>query len=112
MKEKKKSTEKKTATKAASPKKPAVKKLVTAKPENYFILVTGVPLKDLRELANSFETMDDWVFYHHVNDARNDFANWASEILLEAELAEDMKNIKHPREMERKVLKHIINKYL
>ncbi len=85
---------------------------VNAKPEHYFILVTGVPLKNLKELANSLENMNDWVFNHHVNDSRNDFSNWTKDILGEHELAEEIKSLKSMREMEAKILKHLVNKYL
>jgi hypothetical protein len=85
---------------------------VNAKPEHYFILVTGVPLKNLKELAASLENMNDWVFNHHVNDARNDFSNWTKEILGEHELSEEIKALKNMREMETKILKHLVNKYL
>ena len=85
---------------------------VEAKPENYFILVTGVPLKSLRELANALETMNDWVFSHHVNDTRNDFSNWVKDILKESELAQEIKVIRNMKDMEIKILKHLVNKYL
>jgi hypothetical protein len=85
---------------------------LNAKPEHYFVLVTGVPLKNLKELANSLENMNDWVFNHHVNDARNDFSNWIKDILGEHELAEEIKMMKNMRMMEAKILKHLVNKYL
>jgi hypothetical protein len=85
---------------------------VNAKPEHYFILVTGVPLKNLKELANSLENMNDWVFSHHVNDSRNDFSNWIKDILGENELAEEIKSMKNIRQMEARILKHLVNKYL
>ncbi len=87
-------------------------KIIQAKPEHYFILVTGVPLKNLKELATSLETMNEWVFNHHVNDQRNDFSNWIKEILKEDELAEEIKIIKNINEMEIKILKHLVIKYL
>jgi hypothetical protein len=85
---------------------------VTAKPEQYFILATGVPLKNLKELCNALENMNDWVFNHHVNDYRNDFASWAREVLGEKELAEEINTIKNPREMEIKIMRHLVNRYL
>jgi hypothetical protein len=78
-------------------------KPVNATPEHYFILVTGVPLKNLKELANALENMNDWVFNHHVNDARNDFSSWVNEILGEHELAEEIKTMRNMRDMETKI---------
>lgn len=94
-------------SKAATSKKP-----VNAKPEHYFILITGIPLKNLKELALSFETMNDWVFNHHVNDSRNDFSNWIKDIIGEEELAEEIRNIKDMRSMEIVILRHLVNKHI
>lgn len=88
------------------------KRLVNAKPEHYFLLITGIPLKNLKELAGSFETMNDWVFNHHVNESRNDFSSWIKFILKEEELADEILNIKDIREMETKILRHLVSKYI
>ncbi|MBN2422658.1 hypothetical protein JXB41_05495 [Candidatus Woesearchaeota archaeon] len=87
-------------------------KLKNANPENYFILVTGVPLKNLKELVNSLEIMNDWVFKHHVNETRNDFSEWIKNVLDEKHLAEEIRNIRDIRELEIKVLKYMVNKYI
>jgi len=110
----KKSVVNKSAKKSTASKKSAVVKsnrLVSAKPEHYFILVTGVPLKSLKELVNSFETMNDWVFNHHVNESRNDFSNWIKDILKLEDLSTEIKEIRNIREMELKILKYIVNEY-
>jgi hypothetical protein len=99
--------ETKTITKKKEKRRPT-----EAKPEHYFILVTGVPLKNLRELASSLENMNDWVFNHHVSDSRNDFSNWVKDVLEEHELSEEIKSIRHMKDMEIRILKHLVNKYL
>ena len=101
---------KKRSTKSTSKKKS--KKIINAKPDQYFILVTGVPLKNLKELANSLETMNDWVFNHHVNDSRNDFATWCEHVLNEEDLANELVIARNPRDLEVIILRHIVNKYL
>ena len=88
------------------------KKLGDAKPEQYFILITGVPLKNIKELINSFETMNEWVFRHHVNEARNDFANWIKDVFNEKELSEEVKDVRDMHEMQLRMLKYLINKYV
>ena len=88
------------------------RKPVDAKPENYFILVTGVPLKNVKELANSLETMNDWVFNHHVNPSRNDFSAWIGAVLKERALGDEIKEVNNIKDMEIKLLKHLVNKYL
>lgn len=88
------------------------RKPVDAKPENYFILVTGVPLKNVKELANALETMNEWVFNHHVNSSRNDFSAWIKNVLKEKALADEIKDVNNIKDMEIKLLKHLVNKYL
>jgi aromatic ring-opening dioxygenase catalytic subunit (LigB family) len=85
------------------------KKLKDANPEKFFILVTGVPVKNLKELAQSLESMNGWVFDHHVNESRNDFATWISDVLKERKLAQLIRNTKNIREHELIILRHIVN---
>ena len=88
------------------------KKPKTAKPEKFFVLVTGIPIKNLKELANTLETMNDWVFNHHVNDSRNDFSSWIKDVLDEEILAKEIKDVRNIKEMELKILKYLVNTYL
>ncbi|MEM3374755.1 MAG: DUF5752 family protein [Candidatus Woesearchaeota archaeon] len=87
-------------------------KIKDAKPEHYFILATGVPLKNIKELALALQTMDEWVFNHHVNEHRNDFSNWIKDIFNEDALAEELKEIKTIKETELKLLRYLVSKYL
>lgn len=103
---------KKRKTTSKTKSRSELKKPKTAKPENYFILVTGVPLKNLKELALACETMNDWVFNHHVNDSRNDFSSWIQHVLNEEELAEEIKLAHNPRDLEVIILRYLANKYL
>ncbi|MCM2325912.1 MAG: hypothetical protein NDI94_05590 [Candidatus Woesearchaeota archaeon] len=88
-------------------KKPS--KLKNAKPEEYFVLVTGVPLKNIKELANSLSTMNEWVFKHHVNDSRNDFSSWVENSLRNSKLAREIKDAKNIKEMELVLFRHLVN---
>lgn len=87
-------------------------KIKDCKPEHYFILVTGVPLKNIKELALALQTMDEWVFNHHVNEHRNDFSNWIKDIFNEDALAEELKELKTIKETELKLLRYLVSKYL
>lgn len=107
IKKEKKTTKSKTTTKVSVKKTPK-----KANPENYFMMVNGVPLKDLKELASTCETMNDWVFNHHVNDARNDFANWVGDVLKEEELASEIKKAWNPKDLEIVILRFFVNKYV
>src|SRR4030042_3763257 len=79
--------------KEKSPDKNTKVKLKNAKPEHYFILLDGRPLKNLLELAEAMDEMTDEIFHHHVNEFRNDFATWTKEILKEVELAEKLQKL-------------------
>jgi len=93
--------------------KPVAKaRLKDALPEQYFILVTGVPLKNVKELLSAFDNMNDWVFNHHVNDSRNDFSAWIKDCLGDKELAEEIAAIKDMHEMQVRMLKHLVHKHL
>ena len=87
-------------------------KLPTAKPENYFVLVSGIPLKNIKELASSLESMNDWVFSHHVNESRNDFSAWINDVFKEPMLAQDISMIKDIREMENVLHRYLVRKYV
>ncbi len=52
--------------------------------------------------------MADEIFYHHVNEAKNDFANWIKDIIGEIELADQLMNINTKKDMQLRLLKHIV----
>jgi len=54
--------------------------------------------------------MSDDVFYHHANQERNDFSNWARDVLQEQDLAEDLTGKANQLESQLTVLKHIAKK--
>jgi hypothetical protein len=62
--------------------------LSNAKPEEYFVLKNGRVLKNLYELTNSLTSMDDDTFSHHVNNEKNDFANWVRHVFHDEQLAD------------------------
>src|SRR5690606_16403342 len=41
-----------------------------------FVLSNGVMLNSISDLIKHLKTMPEEIFVHHVNDERNDFANW------------------------------------
>src|SRR3989338_10718226 len=79
-------------------------------PEHYFILVTGKPVKNIRELADEFSGMEEWAFFHHVNDFRNDFATWIEDIFAEKDLADRLRQAKNIKDNEIIILRHLLNK--
>jgi len=57
-------------------------------PEHYFVLHNGKVIKDLNELVQSLKTIDRKTFEYHVNDSKNDFANWIRYVFKSNRLAE------------------------
>ena len=80
------------------------------KPEQYFYLCDGRVLKDLIELSECLETMNNDVFYYHVNDSKNDFANWIRGVFERQELADEIMSIREPRQFQVVILKHLAKK--
>lgn len=91
-------------------KKTAAPSKKDIKPEHYFYLRDGRVLKDLIDLSECLETINNDVFYHHVNDARNDFANWIRDIFERKELADEIMSIREPRRVQVIILKHLAKK--
>ena len=59
-------------------------------PHEYFILRNSQPIKSLAELITVLDYIDDDTFEHHVNEYRNDFANWIRDTIKNPELADEI----------------------
>lgn len=76
--------------------------------EHVFILHGGETIKDLRELAEALEQMQEHVFRHHVNDEKHDFAAWVHHVLDEHALAKQLREArKHPEYQGHVIYRHI-----
>ena len=64
-----------------------------------FYLRKGSIVHDLKELAEALKTMDDEEYNHHVNDERNDFADWVEHSLNKKKAAERMRKAKTRQEL-------------
>ncbi|MEM4259768.1 MAG: DUF5752 family protein [Candidatus Woesearchaeota archaeon] len=74
----------------------------------FFILRDGKKIKNIKELAEEMGKMEDAVFFHHVNDERNDFSNWIRDVFDETELAEQIRHLKNKQEIQKKIYEYII----
>ena len=63
-------------------------------PNHEFRIHMGATVKNLRELADALEIMDEDAFKHHVTKDRNDFHNWVRDIITDAELSSRLLNAK------------------
>lgn len=69
------------------------------KPEQYFNLYNGVVLKNLHDLIDALEIMDDDTFKHHVGKEKNDFANWIRHVIKDKNIASKIFKSKDRDEM-------------
>ena len=79
-------------------------------PDKYFVLCDGKTIKDYQELASLLETLNDDVFFYHVNNERNDFANWVNDVFGEEKLANDIRKSKNKTEIIAIIYKHLFHK--
>ena len=79
--------------------------------EHYFVLVSGQKVKNVKELADVLEMLDEHNFAHHVNNGKNDFANWVQNVFEEFDLAEKMKTTGDKDKVRMIIYKHICNSF-
>lgn len=80
------------------------------KPNEYFWLKGKTPIKNLKELADALEFMDEAAFSCHVNSQKNDFYNWISEVFSNRDLAGKIKHIKKSKEMHKIIADYMNSK--
>jgi hypothetical protein len=72
----------------------AKKKLSDVLPENNFKMKTGEEIKNLHELLKTLKDMVQENFLYHVNNEKNDFAEWIRHSIGDTELADKLITIK------------------
>jgi hypothetical protein len=77
---------------------------------SYFVLCNGKPVKNIKELADVMEELEDQVFNYHVAPDKNDFATWIKDIFKDIELAEKLAGVKDKKHMQLVLYKHITHK--
>jgi len=77
---------------------------------SYFVLCNGKPVKNIKELADVMEELEEEVFNHHVTPDKNDFATWIKDIFKDIELAEKLAGVKDKKHMQLVLYKHITHK--
>lgn len=76
--------------------------------EKRFVLNDGRQIESLFQLIDELETMGEDVFRHHVNEMRNDFANWARDVFTAPSLAEEMQKMRDRIDTQRAIMKHLL----
>ncbi len=68
----------------------AAKYLCDVSPETCFWVSNGPILKNVEELANALESMNNDIYAYHANKDKNDFSKWISEVIGDNKLANDL----------------------
>lgn len=63
------------------------------KPAQCFWVNNGPIIHNLHEMSDTLNYMKDEVFKHHVNEEKNDIANWVRDVLKDNKLADSIKRI-------------------
>jgi hypothetical protein len=90
-------------------KRTARKKTVAPKGK-YFWVVDGTVIRSVKELANAVDAMDLNIFHHHVNNDRNDFAQWVYDVFALKTLSREMRSTTNKDRTVIITLKHLLNK--
>lgn len=70
------------------------KMIKEAKDEEVFVTKNNFKAKNIFELRKAVQEMNDDEFSHHLNNEKNDFANWIEHCLDDKILAEDVQKAK------------------
>lgn len=106
-----KKTAKKTTKKAAKKETKKESKILQDAPqEQYFLFCDGHPVRNVTQLAEKLEHIQEEVFNHHVTEDRNDFVNWIKDVFEEVELAEEIAGLKHKDHIRLAIYKHVVKK--
>jgi hypothetical protein len=99
--------------KSAKNKEESAKRVSSKKeeisPEKYFILKDGTHIKSIKELAMMMDSMSDDSFSFHVNEEKNDFANWIRDVFGKEDLADSLLALKCRKENQIALLKHALH---
>ncbi len=78
----------------------------------YFYFVNGQRVKNVKELAEIMDKLEQEVFDYHVNAERNDFHNWVKGVFNDVELAEKLLGVTGPKHLQFTIYKHVADKAL
>ncbi len=71
--------------------------------DKQFFVNNGQVLKNINELPKAMKNMDAQTFAHHVNQDKNDFANWVEHCFGETCLAADLRKSNDKRHLIRSI---------
>ena len=71
--------------------------------DNVFYCANGETFKNIVDLGNSLSEMDEETFSSHVNEEKNDFANWIYDSVGDVLLAETLRELSELEDTKREV---------
>ncbi len=81
--------------------------LSDVRPEKCFWVNNGPLLHNIYELSLSLSTMKPETFLCHVNSEKNDFSNWAADVLRDNEFAKRIRRMRKQEDVLRAVRKRV-----
>lgn len=78
----------------------------------HFYFVNGMKVKNVKELAEVMDRLEQEVFDYHVNENRNDFHNWVKDVFNDLELAEKLLGVTGPKHLQFTIYKHVADRAL
>ncbi len=81
-------------TSASKKKSESKQELVCANSEQCFWVHDGTVLSNVLELRDTLSKIAEEIFQHHVNDEKNDFADWVQHVLQDVDLAKALRKAK------------------
>ena len=86
------------------------KKVYMNAPENKeFYAANGAVIRNLFELSDAVEHMDEHTFSHHVNESNNDFSSWVRDVVGEHALADRLNQSKDKHQHTVSILRHLVD---
>lgn len=67
--------------------------------DKFFVLCNGKNIFSIRQLLDELIIMGDEIFNYHVNESKNDFANWIYYVFNDEELHDKIRDIKNKNDM-------------
>lgn len=80
--------------------------------EQHFYFTSGHRARNVKELAEVMDEIEQEIFESHVNMDKNDFYNWVRHVFEDLELAEKLIGVTGPKHLQFTIYKHVADKAL
>jgi hypothetical protein len=84
------------------------RRISRAPKEKYFWVVDGTVIRSIKELAQAVDSMDYNIYQHHVNNGRNDFAQWIEDVFKLTSLGRELRQSNNKDRTVITILKHLV----